>query len=74
MYKRQVFKLRKGSNGGWVTRVIYNFRLAGQNGVEPSLEGGLAFDAAGNIYGTTASGGSGSGCGNGCGTVYEIMP
>jgi len=68
-----VFKLQQGSSGGWSTRVIYNFRLAGQNGVYPSLTG-LAFDTAGNIYGTTGSGGSGSGCQDGCGTVYEITP
>ena len=34
--------------------------------------GGLAFDSAGNLYGTTNIGGSGMVCGpNGCGTVLH---
>jgi uncharacterized repeat protein (TIGR03803 family) len=31
-------------------------------------------DAAGNVYGTTALGGTGTGCSNGCGTVFELSP
>jgi uncharacterized repeat protein (TIGR03803 family) len=31
-------------------------------------------DVAGNLYGTTYSGGSASGCGTGCGTVFELSP
>jgi uncharacterized repeat protein (TIGR03803 family) len=35
----------------------------------------VTLDHAGNIYGTTLDGGSGSGCGDhGCGTVYKISP
>jgi uncharacterized repeat protein (TIGR03803 family) len=35
----------------------------------------VAFDSKGNLYGTTAGGGSGYGCGdNGCGTVFELSP
>jgi len=37
--------------------------------------GGLAFDSAGNLYGTTNIGGTGTGCGqNGCGTVFALSP
>ena len=36
--------------------------------------GSLTFDAAGNLYGTTQSGG-GTGCGGGgCGVVWKLMP
>jgi len=57
-------------------KVLYSF-CAGNNcpdGVGPSSS--LIFDAAGNLYGTTAYGGaSGVGCGgSGCGTVFELQP
>lgn len=41
-------------------------------GLFPS--GGLILDAAGNLYGTTASGGSCSSSSNGCGLVFELSP
>src|SRR5215467_4273483 len=50
-----VFQLTPGSNGNWTETVLYNFQPGG--GVSP--EAGLIFDAAGNLYGTTAGGGSG---------------
>jgi uncharacterized repeat protein (TIGR03803 family) len=46
--------------------VIYEF-LGGSDGSQPS-PGDLAFDHAGNIYGTTSGGGA-----NGNGTVYELV-
>ena len=49
-------------------RVLYNF-----NGTDGDGPNGLIFDAAGNLYGTTAAGG-GSGCNGGCGTVFELTP
>jgi uncharacterized repeat protein (TIGR03803 family) len=36
--------------------------------------GDLAFDQAGNIYGTTLNGGGGPNCNSGCGTVYKLAP
>lgn len=52
-------------------RVVYSFN--GTSGATPT--GALAFDAHGNVYGTTALGGIGSGCQTaGCGTVYELSP
>jgi hypothetical protein len=37
--------------------------------------GNLIFDAAGNLYGTAASGGNLNDCyGFGCGVVFEITP
>jgi hypothetical protein len=36
---------------------------------------GLTLDAAGNLYGTTPFGGSGTNCGGGgCGTAFELTP
>jgi uncharacterized repeat protein (TIGR03803 family) len=50
--------------------VLYNFK-GGRDGSNPY--GALIFDAAGNLYGTTISGGSGCN-GGGCGTVFELSP
>ena len=57
----------------WVNTVLHQFYPAGGEGDEPT--GDLVFDQAGNIYGTTASGGNDRFCGGlGCGTVYELSP
>jgi uncharacterized repeat protein (TIGR03803 family) len=66
------------TNGGaWTETVLYIFKGHAQNdGATP--EGGLVIDQAGNLYGTTGYGGSGSctllGGAVGCGTVYELSP
>ena len=65
----EVFKLTP-SGGGWsYTSVSFN----GNNGEGPI--GGVTLDTNGNLYGTTAGGGTGHGqqCG-GCGVVWEIAP
>jgi len=59
-----VFKLTP-SNGGWTETTVYSF--TGPDGAWPF--GGLIFDAAGNLYGTTESGGSYN-----YGAIYELMP
>jgi uncharacterized repeat protein (TIGR03803 family) len=52
----------------WTETVLHSF--AGfPDGSRPAA--GLVFDATGNLYGTTANGGSSS-CG--CGTVFELTP
>ncbi len=51
-----------GSN--WTENTLYAFQSA-TNGGKPF--GGVVFDTAGNLYGATSSGGSGSG-----GTAYEL--
>ncbi len=49
--------------------VLLNFN-GGSGGNDPM--GGLASDAAGNLYGTTVEGGSGTGCEYGCGVLFEL--
>lgn len=54
------------SDGTWTESVLHSF------GVDPDgqgPDGGVIFDASGNLYGTTASGGSSS-----WGTVFELSP
>jgi uncharacterized repeat protein (TIGR03803 family) len=48
-----VFKLTPGSSGNWTESVLYRFR--GRVGCAPT--GNLIFDAAGNLYGITGTGG-----------------
>ena len=62
-----VFELTP-SDGGWNFSVIYTFQ-GGTDGVVGIDSGGLALDAAGNLYGTTEMGGS-----TGTGTVFELSP
>ena len=56
----------------WTETVLYRF-ASGSDGASPVSE--VTFDPAGNVYGTTPTGG-GTGCagGLGCGTVYKLTP
>jgi uncharacterized repeat protein (TIGR03803 family) len=63
-----VFKLTPTRRGPWNETVLHNFR-SGKGGFLPTS--GLVFDKAGNLYGTTATGGIGR-CFDGCGVVYEL--
>jgi uncharacterized repeat protein (TIGR03803 family) len=67
-----VYELSLNDSGQWMETVLFSFD--GTNGFRPT--GNLIFDAAGNLYGTTADGGDLSGCnfGGGCGLVYELLP
>jgi len=57
------------SNGGWSYSVIYTFP---EYGGGPA--GALVMNKAGNLYGTTVTGGN-PGCGSyGCGTIFELSP
>lgn len=64
------FELSPGTDGSWTETVLHNFGGAGGSGPLAAL----IFDSAGNLYGTTASGGS-STCdyGFGCGVVFELV-
>jgi hypothetical protein len=50
-----VFELTPGESGKWVQIVLYSF-TGGSDGANPVA--GLIFDAMGNLYGTTAAGGT----------------
>ena len=65
-----VFELSPTASGRWTEKLLYDFNVSvtGVNGSFPTA--GVIFDAAGNLYGTTESGGSG----NGRGTVFELTP
>jgi uncharacterized repeat protein (TIGR03803 family) len=60
-----VFKLTP-SNGSWIYTDLHDF-TGGSDGAAP--EAGVTLDTRGNIYGTTAGGGS-----SGSGVVFEIAP
>jgi uncharacterized repeat protein (TIGR03803 family) len=61
-----VLKLTPNGTGGYVETKIFNFTTAAQ-GTDPN--GTLAFDSAGNLYGTTTKGGKYSD-----GVVYKLTP
>jgi uncharacterized repeat protein (TIGR03803 family) len=62
-----VFELAapKAKGGSWTESVLYSFG-AGSDGSDPF--GGLSFDSAGNLYGTTSAGGA-----YGFGTVFQLV-
>ncbi len=64
-----VFELVR-SRSGWSQRVIYRFPASAKDGCLPSTN--LAFDAEGNLYGTTMRGGQGDCFGGKCGVVFEL--
>jgi hypothetical protein len=69
-----VFRLKPPGQkrGNWAFAVIYTFKVI-PDGERPGS--GLIFDKAGNVYGTTHDGGTGTACSfYGCGTVYEVSP
>ncbi len=68
-----VFELVAGAGGTWTEKVLYNFGAGSTDAASPYS--GVTFDAAGNIYGTTANGGAFSCSTFGtCGTVYQLKP
>jgi uncharacterized repeat protein (TIGR03803 family) len=67
-----IFQLTTNADGSWREKVLHHFS-GGADGYNPSA--GVVFDAAGNLYGTTASGGNFSQCdGFGCGLVFQLTP
>jgi uncharacterized repeat protein (TIGR03803 family) len=61
-----VYEMSPEKHEKWTERILYSF-VGGSSGYSPS--GGIVFDAAGNIYGTTNQGGTSS-----AGTVFELAP
>jgi uncharacterized repeat protein (TIGR03803 family) len=71
-----VFELTPLSGGGWTESVLHDFGGGGNgqtDGCNPYSN--LVFDAAGNLYGTTSTGGGGiteGSCNHGCGAVFKL--
>jgi uncharacterized repeat protein (TIGR03803 family) len=68
-----VFKLAPNKSGRWQETVLYTFCSVTNcaDGADPWSS--LIFDSAGNLYGTTYNGGSGT-CMSGCGVVFKLTP
>jgi uncharacterized repeat protein (TIGR03803 family) len=69
-----VFKLAPNPDGTWAVSTLHSFS-GNPDGVFPN--GGLVFDDAGSLYGTTFYGGHTriSPCsGGGCGVVFKLTP
>ena len=62
-----VYELTPAGGGGWTEKVLHSFDQNGTDGAFPAAA--LIFDTAGNLYGTTAGGGTYS-----KGTVFELTP
>jgi hypothetical protein len=62
-----VFKLAPQGNGKWKETLIHRFPEGGRDGLTPY--GGLVFDHAGNLWGTTLSG-----IGAALSTAFELAP
>lgn len=75
-----VFKLIPQNDGSWRETTLHVFTDADGDGAKPSS--GVVLDSAGNVYGTTSYGGTGScisgdpinGPTLGCGTIYKLHP
>jgi uncharacterized repeat protein (TIGR03803 family) len=61
----KVFELSPNGKGGWTTSVLHTFIGTPTDGSAP--EGTLVLDKAGNLYGTTTTGGASN-----LGTVYKM--
>ena len=59
------------ASGAWAAKYKVLHRFHGRDAAVPTAN--LIFDAAGNLYGTTAYGGNQS-CSGGCGTAFELLP
>jgi uncharacterized repeat protein (TIGR03803 family) len=68
-YGGAVFELSPGSNGVWNEQILYSFAYGVGDGFGPY--GNVVFDSKGNLYGTTAFGGT---AGAGQGTVFQLVP
>ena len=71
---RLIFEFSPNGSGWSPMKVLYNF-TCGADGGSPS--GGLTFDAAGNLYGTTGKGGDDNLCQSfawdvGCGVIFKL--
>jgi uncharacterized repeat protein (TIGR03803 family) len=65
------FEMTPTSGGGYTESVIHSFNF-GVGGTYPASS--VVLDTAGNLYGTTYYGGTGTECMDNCGTVYQLVP
>ena len=61
------FELTPNADGTWTEKILHKFKNDGKDGY--SVRGGLTFDSAGSLYGTTVAGGS-----DNMGTVFKLTP
>jgi len=67
-----VFELTPPASGGnWIETTLHTFGDHRGDGAYPIAA--LLFDDSGNLYGTTAAGGS-THCSEGCGIVFQLQP
>jgi uncharacterized repeat protein (TIGR03803 family) len=64
-----VFELQPVTKGRWTEKILHHFNNDGIDGFSPLCN--LILDSAGDLYGTTQSGGASA---DGGGTVFEIIP
>jgi len=64
-----VFELSPSQNGSWTETILYNFCSQSNCADGQFPQAGLVFDSAGNLYGTTLTGGS-----HGSGVVFKLSP
>ena len=64
-----VFELRQNGSGAWVPTVLFTFNPANAATQGSNPVGTLVLDGAGNLYGTTLTGGA-----NNVGVVYKLTP
>ena len=62
-----MFELTPTLGGGWTEKILHSFNNNGKDGTIPYF--GVVLDAAGNLYGTTYSGGI-----HGAGAIFELTP
>jgi uncharacterized repeat protein (TIGR03803 family) len=62
-----VFELSPNSDGTWTETVLHSFKSGDPDGQEPDAN--LVLDAAGNLYGTTPTGGK-----HNVGSAFELTP
>jgi uncharacterized repeat protein (TIGR03803 family) len=65
-----VFELSLGKNGQWADEVLHSFSVVTKDGDQPGY--GVTFDGSGNLYGTTAFGGTPGQ--EGWGTAFRLVP
>jgi len=66
-----VFRLAPLGPLHWAETTLHSFANSPSDGCQPF--GGVAVDAAGNVYGTADTGGNPN-CEDGCGIIYKLIP